>query len=79
MSMSSAQTAAFQAAGGFPPSASYTLFVGVAIAAAFLWGAWATYSAYRGWATGNLDRSIATPAVIRVVVLCVILTLILLS
>lgn len=52
MSMSAAQSSAFQAAGGFPPTASYALFVGFAVAITFLWGAWAIYSTYRGWATG---------------------------
>jgi integrating conjugative element protein (TIGR03758 family) len=79
MSMSSAQAAAFQAAGGFPASAGYTLFVGFAVAVIFLWGAWAIYSCYRGWATGNLDRSVAAPAVIRVLLLCMILTVFVLS
>jgi integrating conjugative element protein (TIGR03758 family) len=79
MSMSAAQSSAFQAAGGFPPTASYALFVGFAVAITFLWGAWAIYSTYRGWATGNLDRSIAAPAAIRVLVLCMIVTLFVLS
>ena len=62
MSMSGAQAAAFQAAGGFPASTSYLLFVGFTVAISFLWGAWALWSCYRGWATGNLDRSIAAPS-----------------
>ncbi|PUA42074.1 TIGR03758 family integrating conjugative element protein [Pseudomonas protegens] len=74
MSMTGAQSSAFQAAGGFPPSASHLLFVSVALAAGYLWGAWAIYSAYRGWATGNLDRTIAGGAVARTLMLCMILT-----
>jgi len=79
MSMSGAQSSAFQAAGGFSPQASYTLFVGCAVAIIFTWGAWAIYSTYRGWATGNLDRSIALPSAIRIIVLCMIDTVFVLS
>lgn len=77
--MSAAQTSAFQAAGGFPPSASFTLFVGFSVALIFLWAAWALYSTYRGWATGNLDRSIAASSAIRLLILCMILTFFVLS
>ncbi|QQX57587.1 TIGR03758 family integrating conjugative element protein [Pseudomonas chlororaphis] len=79
MSMNGAQSSAFQAAAGFSPSVSYTLFVGVALAATFLWAAWSIYSCYRGWATGNLDRSIAATSVTRVLVLCMILMFFVLS
>lgn len=79
MSMSGAQASAFQTAGGFPASSGYFLFVGFAVSIAFLWGAWAIWSCYRGWATRNLDRSIAAPSVVRVLLLCVILTFFVLS
>jgi integrating conjugative element protein (TIGR03758 family) len=79
MSMSGTQSSAFKAAAGFPASAGYTLFVGFAIAISLLWAAWAVYSCYRGWATGNLDRLIALPAVVRSVVLCLILAAFVLS
>lgn len=79
MSMSGAQSSAFQAAAGFTPASSYTLFVGFAVGLTFLWGAWSLYSCYRGWATGNLDRSIALPSAIRTVLLCMILTVFVLS
>ena len=79
MSMSGAQASAFEAAGGFPASAAYLLFVGFTVAISFLWGAWALWSCYRGWATGNLDRSIAAPSTIRILLLCMILTFFVLS
>lgn len=79
MSMSGAQAAAFQAAGGFTASTSYLLFVGFTVAISFLWGAWALWSCYRGWATGNLDRSIAAPSAARIILLCMILTIFVLS
>jgi integrating conjugative element protein (TIGR03758 family) len=79
VSMSGAQASAFQAAGGFSASASYLLFVGFAVAIVLLWGAWAVWSCYRGWATGNLDRSVAAPSVIRILLLCLILATFVLS
>ena len=79
MSMSGAQAAAFQAAGGFPASTSYLFFVGVAVAIIFMWGAWAVWSCYRGWATGNLDRTIASTSLVRILLLCMILTAFVLS
>ncbi|HCJ7410167.1 TIGR03758 family integrating conjugative element protein, partial [Pseudomonas aeruginosa] len=51
MSMSGAQTSAFQAAAGFPPSAGEGLFIGAAMTFLLLWSAWAMYSTWRGWAT----------------------------
>jgi len=79
MSMSGAQSSAFQAAAGFSASASYALFAGFAIAVTLLWAAWAVYSCYRGWATGKLDRVIAMPSVVRAALLCLILALFVLS
>lgn len=79
MSMSGTQSSAFQVAAGFSASASYALFVGFAIAISLLWAAWAVYSCYRGWATGNLDRVIALPAVVRSVALCLVLAVFVLS
>jgi len=79
MSMTGTQTSAFQAAAGFPASASYVLFVGFAIAITYLWAAWTIYSCYRGWATGNLDRLIALPSAVRAVLLCLLLILFILS
>lgn len=77
--MSAAQNAAFKAASGFTPQATATLFMGTLIALAMLWGAWAIYSMYRGWATTNLDRRIAVSSAIRVIVLLMLLTFFVLS
>lgn len=79
MSMPGVQASAFQTAGGFPASASYQLFVGSAVAITFLWAAWASWSCYRGWATGNLDRTIAGTSLVRTLLLCMILTFFVLS
>jgi len=79
MSMTAAQSSAFQAVGGFPPTASFTLFVGFCVALLYLWAAWAMYSTYRGWATNNLERSIAAGSAVRIILLCMILTFFVLS
>lgn len=79
MSMSAAQTSAFQTSAGFSATSSYTLFVGFALAITLSWAAWAIYSCYRGWATGKLDRSIALPSAVRTVLLCLILAVFVLS
>ena len=69
MSMSGAQTSAFQAAAGFPPSAGEGLFIGAAMTFLLLWSAWAMYSTWRGWATNNLDSATAGASAIRILVL----------
>lgn len=79
MSMSSAQAAAFNAASGITPQASTILIVGAVIALSTLWGAWALYSIYRGWATQNIDRNIAAGSTIRVFVLLLIISALVLS
>ena len=79
MSMSSAQMAAFEAAGGFAPSASHLLFVGFVLTLASLWGAWAIYSTYKGWATSQLTSGLAASTVLRIMLLCMVLAFLLLS
>ena len=53
-SMSADQLTAFNSAGGFTPSSSSTLIIGVALAITLLWGAWAISTGYKGWANGSL-------------------------
>ncbi|CAI8955274.1 conjugal transfer protein [Pseudomonas sp. 250J] len=79
MSMSGTQVAAFNAASGVTPQASTVLFVGTVIALSTLWGAWALYSIYRGWATQNIDRNIAVSSTVKVLVLLLILSTFVLS
>ncbi len=79
VSMSGAQTSAFQAAAGFPPSAGEGLFVGAAMTFLLLWSAWAMYSTWRGWATNNLDSATAGASAIRILVLLGITSFFLLS
>lgn len=79
MSMSGTQVAAFNAASGITPQASTVLFVGTVITLSTLWGAWALYSIYRGWATQNIDRNTAGAATVKVFVLLLILSALVLS
>ncbi|NVL25889.1 TIGR03758 family integrating conjugative element protein, partial [Pseudomonas syringae pv. actinidiae] len=59
MTMSATQIGAFQAAAGFTPASSNTLWTGIAMGILLLWGVWVLLSIYRGWATRNLERSAA--------------------
>ncbi len=77
--MSGTQVAAFNAASGITPQATTVLFVGTVIALSTLWGAWALYSIYRGWATQNLDKHIAGSSTVKVLVLLLILSALVLS
>ncbi|POA51848.1 MULTISPECIES: TIGR03758 family integrating conjugative element protein [unclassified Pseudomonas] len=79
MSISSAQSDAFNAASGATAQASTNLIVGSVMTVAMLWAAWALYSIWRGWATKNIDRSIASSSAIRVLLLLMVLSFIVLS
>jgi len=79
MSMSGAQIAAFNAASASTPQAFSLFFLSIVIALSTLWAAWALYSIYRGWATQNIDRSIAGSSAVRVIVLLLILSALVLS
>lgn len=78
MTISSAQSSAFQTAGGFTVGESSVLWIGLAVGLMTLWGIWVFQSIYRGWATRNLDRAAATGGVIRWTVLFMIMTFMLL-
>ncbi|BDB20839.1 hypothetical protein cym2001_42040 [Pseudomonas sp. CYM-20-01] len=54
MSMTDAQTAAFQHASGFSAQSSSTLWLSLVLVLALLWCAWMMWTAYRGWATGSV-------------------------
>ncbi|WP_412461716.1 TIGR03758 family integrating conjugative element protein [Pseudomonas sp. SC11] len=71
--------AAFNAASGITPQAATLLFVGTVITLSTLWGAWALYSIYRGWATQNIDKHIAASSTVRLMVLLLILSALVLS
>ncbi|ATV19943.1 integrating conjugative element protein [Pseudomonas avellanae] len=79
MTMSATQIGAFQAAAGFTPASSNTLWTGIAMGILLLWGVWVLLSIYRGWATRNLERSAAVASAVRWAVLFMIMTFMLLS
>ncbi|MGP0147990.1 TIGR03758 family integrating conjugative element protein [Pseudomonas oryzihabitans] len=65
MSMTAAQTSAFQAASGMPPATSNLLWLSAAMAITSLWFAWLVISLYKGWANQNLKPAAAKAALIR--------------
>ena len=54
MSMTDAQSSAFQNASGFSAQSSSTLWLSLVLVLALLWCAWVMWTAYRGWATGSV-------------------------
>ena len=79
MTPTSAQLNAFQANGGFTPSAVSTLVLGVVFAVLLLWGAWAIRTAYVGWAEHRLTQRQFLAVVVRFVAMYLVLTYFLLS
>ena len=54
MSMTTIQTSAFKAGGGFLPQDSTLLFAGFALTLVLIYMGWALFSGYRGWSQGQL-------------------------
>ena len=54
MSMTDAQSPAFQNASGFSAQSSSTLWISLVMVLALLWCAWVMWTAYRGWANGSV-------------------------
>ena len=78
MSMSPQQLTAFQAMGGFTPQQSTTLFVGLVLASALVFAAWALSSGYRGWATGQISQAKVVGLTLKVALIYILLTFLLL-
>lgn len=78
MSMSQQQLAAFQAMGGFTPQQSTTLFIGLVLASALVFAAWALGSGYRGWATGQISQAKFVGLTLKVTLIYILLTFLLL-
>lgn len=74
MSMTAAQTAAFQAASGIPPSASNLFWLSAAMTVTTLWFAWLSISLYKGWANQNLKPAAAKGALIKGLLLYFVLS-----
>jgi len=79
MSLSSDQSAAFLAHGGFTPGASATLLVGVVYAVLLVWGVWALRTAYVGWAEHKLTQRQLLGVAVRFAAMYMVLTYFLLS
>lgn len=54
MSMTDAQSSAFQNASGVSALSSSTLWLSLVLVLALLWCAWVIWTAYRGWAAGSV-------------------------
>lgn len=79
MSLSSDQSSAFLAHGGFTPGASATLLVGVVFAVLLVWGVWALRTAYVGWAEHKLTQRQLLGVAVRFAAMYLVLTYFLLS
>lgn len=73
------QLAAFQANGGFAPSAASVVIVGAVFAVLLVWSVWALRSAYVGWAEQQITQRQLLGVAVRVVALYLVLTFFLLS
>ncbi|EPN9802952.1 TIGR03758 family integrating conjugative element protein [Pseudomonas aeruginosa] len=79
MTPSADQTAAFQANGGFPPTAVSTVVLSIVFAVLLLWGVWAMRTAYFGWAEQRLSQRQFLGVIVRFFAMYVVLTYLLLS
>ncbi len=79
MNPTPAQISAFQANGGFPPSAVSTLVLGVVFAVLLLWGVWAMRTAYVGWTEHRINQRQFLGVIVRFVAMYLVLTFFLLS
>ena len=79
MTPSADQIAAFQANGGFAPSAVSVVVLGFVFAVLLLWGVWAIRTAYVGWAEHRLSERQAIGVVVRFVAMYLVLGFFLLS
>lgn len=79
MTPSADQIAAFQANGGFTPSAVSTVVLSFVFAVFLIWGVWAMRTAYVGWAAQRLTHRQFLGVVVRFLAMYVVLTFFLLS
>jgi integrating conjugative element protein (TIGR03758 family) len=79
MTPSADQVAAFQANGGFAPTAVSTVVLGFVFAVLLLWGVWAMRTAYVGWAEHRLTQRQLLGVVVRFVAMYLVLGFFLLS
>ena len=79
MTPSADQVAAFQANGGFAPSAVSTVVLGFVFAILLLWGVWAMRTAYVGWAEQRLTQRQFLGVIVRFAAMYLVLGFFLLS
>ena len=79
MTPSADQVAAFQANGGFAPSAVAAVVLGFVFAVLLLWGVWAMRTAYVGWAEQRLSQRQFLGVIVRFVAMYLVLGFFLLS
>lgn len=79
MTPSADQVAAFQANGGFAPSAVSTVVLGFVFAVLLLWGVWAMRTAYVGWAEQRLTQRQFLGVIVRLAAMYLVLGFFLLS
>lgn len=79
MTPSADQVVAFQANGGFTPTAVSTVVLSLVFAVLLVWGVWAMRSAYVGWAEQRLTQRQFLGVVVRFLAMYVVLTFFLLS
>ena len=77
--MNASQVTAFQANGGFTPSAVSVVLVGTVFAVLLLWGVWALRTAYVGWSEQRISQRQFLGVAVRFVAMYVVLTFFLLS
>ncbi len=73
MSMTDAQTAAFQNASDFSAQSSSTLWLSLVLVLTLLWCAWVMWTAYRGWAAGSVRFGALGGSAMRVLLALLIL------
>lgn len=77
--MNAAQISAFQANGGFTPSAVSVVLIGAVFAVLLVWGVWAMRAAYVGWAEQKISQRQLFGVVVRFIAMYAVLTFFLLS
>lgn len=77
--MNAAQVSAFQANGGFTPSAVSVVLIGAVFAVLLLWGVWALRTAYVGWTEQRISQRQFLGVAVRFFALYLVLTFFLLS
>lgn len=79
MTLSAAQSTAFQASGGFTPTAVSTVVLSLVFAVFQLWGVWALRTAFVSWAEHRLTQRQLLGVAVRFFFLYLALIFLLLS